>query len=122
MKNVFVFMCVLLLIDVVFIYKIVFERYKNWFKSINLEMKYNYKAMFFAYCLMIVVYPKFIENKDIKQELKNAAIIGGIIYGVYGFTLASIFPKFTFQMGLFEMIWGIILYTTSVYITHKLHI
>ena len=83
-------------------------------------MKYDYKAIFFAYCLMIYVYPNFIENKDKCKELKNAALIGGIIYGIYGFTLASFFPKFTFQMGLFEMVWGVILYTISVYITQKI--
>ena len=95
-------------------------KYIKWFTSINIKISYNYISILLAYIIMILVYPLFIADKDKKKELIKAALIGSIIYGLYAFTVAGIFPKYGLQFAFQEVIWGAFVYTISTFITQKI--
>ena len=89
-------------------------------------LKDKYKKLFFttfrikyamaAYAVMILSF-YLIKNSNKKQMLINAAVLGLAIYGTYAFTLMAILPKYNMSLGSTEIIWGIVLFVLSTYMT-----
>ena len=120
MKETLLFAVIMTIIDTIWIRTFMYPKYKAWFRSLNLRMDIKILSIIFAYATMVIVYPLFIKNKDSKRELLNAALIGGIIFALYGFTVAGIFPNYGLDFAFTEVIWGVILYTSTTYILQKI--
>ena len=108
------FAIVLTLIDYIWIQNVMKDKYIKWFRSLSLKFEIKYISIFVTYMIMISVYPLFIEKS--KDKIKTAIIIGGLIFSLYGFTLASFFPKYDLSFALQESLWGMCLYGLSTYI------
>ena len=54
------------------------------------------------------------------ESLKRAALVGFVIFGTYAFTLKALFPNYTNQMMIFEILWGVTLFTAATWVTNKL--
>lgn len=120
-KQLAIFAILLTVIDTVWIRLYMLPKYNNWFNKLNVSMTINYLSVFLAYSVMILVYPTLIANNDtLNKRLIKAALIGFFIYGLYGFTVAGIFPHYGVDFALTEAIWGTVLYTSVTFLTHKL--
>lgn len=113
MKDLLIFAVVLLVIDIAWLVLYMGNKYSRFFDSLNLTM--NKKMVFaaLAYGCMILSY-FLIKNKDSNKELLHAFLMGLVIYGTYGFTLATIMPNYTLEFALTEVFWGIILYVVAI--------
>ena len=116
LKKTIIFALVISLIDGLWLKNFMKERYQILFKSLNLKLKGHIPSIFLAYSTMIVAYPLLVLNTQPKQQLLRSASLGFIIYGVYGFTLSAILPKYDLSLAFIEAIWGTFLYSVS----HKL--
>ena len=120
LKELIKFAVILTIIDTIWIRLYMLPKYKNWFKTLNNKMIYNYIAIFLAYSIMVLVYPLFIKDSNKNKELIKAALIGATVFGLYGFTLAGIFGTYGLDFALIETIWGATLYTISTFIFQRL--
>ena len=105
-KNLLLFAALLLLFDIPFTTYIMAPKYK----SINLALHPNIKFMLCAYIIMILSW--FL----IQGDIKKSALTGFVIYGVYVFTLLSIYPGYKFSFAMTELIWGTFLFTIVTFI------
>jgi uncharacterized membrane protein len=53
------------------------------------------------------------------SNVKDAFILGLTTYGIFDLTNKAIFEKYGWDIVFIDMIWGAILYSTSVYMTNK---
>ena len=120
MLDVIKFGVIMTIIDTIWIRLYMLPKYQVWFSSLGLKMQYNYISIFLAYFIMILVYPLIIKDLNSKKELFKAAVVGGTIFGLYAFTVCGIFPKYGLDFAFTELIWGIVLYTSSVFILQKI--
>ena len=120
MKDIVLFAVIMTIIDTIWIQSYMYPKYKSWFRSINLRMDVKIVSIILAYATMVIVYPLFIKNSNKYKELRNAALIGGIIFALYGFTVAGIFPKYGLSFAFTEVLWGVILYTITTFIVQTL--
>ena len=106
----------MLLLDVPWISIVMLKLYKNVF-----QIKINFLAAILAYICMIITYPLIIvKNNTLKDKLLTSFVLGFVIFGTYGFTLAAIYDKYLLQLALYETLWGITLFSTTTYLTHFL--
>jgi len=120
-KQLAIFAILLTVIDTIWIRLYMLPKYNNWFSKLNVNMTINYLSVFLAYSVMVLVYPTLIaNNQTLNEQLIKAALIGFFIYGLYGFTVAGIFPHYGVDFALTEAIWGTVLYTSVTFLTHKL--
>lgn len=120
-KSLVIFAILLTAIDTIWIRLFMLPKYNKWFNKLKVNMTINYLSVFLAYSVMILVYPTLIANNDtLNKQLVKAALIGFVIYGLYGFTVAGIFPHYGIDFALTEAIWGTVLYTTVTFLTHKI--
>ena len=120
MLDILKFGAIMTLIDTIWIRTYMLPKYKNWFSSIGLNIRYNYVSIFLAYFMMILVYPLLIKDSNTKKELIKAAFVGGAIFGLYAFTVCGIFPNYGLDFAFTELVWGVILYTSSVFILKQI--
>ena len=120
MKQILKFGILLISFDLLWIKTVMLPMYKKWFKFINIKMKSNIVSMFIAYSIMVSIYPLFIQHNNKQLELMRAITIGGVVFGLYGFTVASIFPKYSISFALIETLWGMLLYGITTYLSNKL--
>lgn len=118
-SKILVFGIILTIIDVVWLRGVMMNLYKSWFSKLNLSMEGHIGAAIVAYSLMILAYPLLVQSENPRQELLRAAAFGAIAYGVYGFTVAAVFPKYGVGMASLETVWGMTLYTVSAFLTQK---
>jgi uncharacterized membrane protein len=57
----------------------------------------------------------------IKGDLKKAALVGFVVFGTYAFTLKALFPNYTSQMMISEILWGTTLFTAATWMTNKIN-
>lgn len=111
-----VFALIMLLIDIPWIIFIMSKLYKNIF-----QININVIAALIAYLCMILTYPLIISKfNHLEDQIKIAIGLGLATYGTYGFTLAAIYNKYPISVAFAETIWGIILYSVTTIITHKI--
>lgn len=109
-----IFGVVMTVIDIPWITFVMSKLYKNVF-----NIKLNKLAAGLAYLCMIVTYPLIISNYDtLSEQLRVAAVLGLIIFGTYGFTLAAIYNKYPIENAVAETVWGVTLYTLTTSISH----
>lgn len=120
LKELIKFALILTVLDITWVRLYMLPKYKKWFQTLNIKVSYNYISIFLAYSVMVFVYPLFIKDKNKNKELIKAALIGATIFGLYGFTVCGLFPNYGLDFAFTETIWGMVLYTTSVFIFQKL--
>ena len=119
-KQIVIFALLITIIDSIWLRFVMSSLYKKWFNNINIKMSFNTIAVILAYSLMILTYPLVIKNTNSKKEILNAVYVGFLVYGIYGFTVAAIFPKYNLAMALLETVWGTILYGSVTFLTQLL--
>jgi len=108
-----IFAIIITVIDVPWITLVMSKLYKTVF-----SIKLNYLAAILAYVCMIITYPLIIaKNNTLKDKLCTALVLGLVIYGTYGFTLAAIYGKYPLTTALAETLWGMILFVLTTYLT-----
>ena len=118
-KQVIVATISLLVLDIIWIYYFMGDKYKIMVKQIQgSSMNVNLKSAVGAYALMIVV----LANIIIKYNLSylDTFILGFCLYGVYDLTCGAIFNKWDFHLAFADMLWGGIVYTTALYISREI--
>lgn len=118
-KSLLIFGVILTIIDLIWLRGVMMHLYTSWFKQINLSISGNILAAIVAYALMVLAYPLLVRGGSPQDELIKAAAFGAIAYGIYGFTVAAVFPKYSISFATLETVWGMTLYTTSVFLTQK---
>ena len=97
------------------------KKYKALFKNIGIQLKTNILSAILAYLLLIIAYPLLIEDKSKEVTLKRAAIFGALSYGIYGFTVATILPKYNIGFAITETLWGATLYFLATKLLLKIY-
>lgn len=84
----------------------------------------NYLGVVICYILLIIGLNYFVlQNNSLKtkDKIKNAFILGIVIYGVYDSTNHAIFNKWDLKTLLLDTIWGGILLSLTTYISLQLN-
>jgi uncharacterized membrane protein len=108
-KEYVLFGIILLCIDLPFINCVMHPEYKKIVNPKNINLVY----IFCAYLIMVLSWT------FIKGNVLLGALTGFVIYGVYAFTLLTILPKYTFRIGMMELVWGTFLFTVATFLTNK---
>ena len=112
-----IFGIVILCIDIPWILLYMKNVYINLLRKSNITIRGNIYSVILAYFIMIISFPYLIDDKDESTMLLRAFILGLVIYGTYGFTLASFLPNYNMSIALKETLWGVFLYTIATKIT-----
>ena len=115
------FALILTIIDIIWLKVYMIGQYSSLFDILKLDMKVNIINALLAYFLLIVAYPILIEDNDKNKSLKKGTIFGALAYGIYGFTLAAILPKYDTLFAIKETIWGATLYFLSLTVLNKIY-
>ena len=108
----------LLVLDLVWLNLYMGTRYQTMIKEIQGEkMIVNTMSAFSAYLLMIVALVVFVIRKNF--TLVEAFLFGVCLYGVYDFTCGAVFKKWDFNLAIVDIIWGGVVYMTSVYVANQ---
>ena len=110
MKDYIIFGILLAIEDFPFVVSIIYPKYKKIIEPKKINIFY----MLSAYLLM--TFSWYL----IKGNVLRGAIMGLVLYGVYAFTLLTILPGYTLELGLIEIIWGTLLFTTATFLTNKI--
>ncbi len=68
--------------------------------------------------LLLVVWHTY--NMSLWQSVLVAAAWGGVLYGTYAFTAASVFAQFPLTVAALDCVWGAVLFGLSVLIARVL--
>lgn len=105
-------------IDAVWLKYVMGPLYNRWLSDLGLSVVMHIPSILIAYTLMISAYPLLIhESKGGASELYRAVVVGLLVYGIYGFTVAAVFPKYGVQKALLETVWGMTIYLTCTWLT-----
>jgi riboflavin transporter FmnP len=55
----------------------------------------------------------------IQGDVVKGVFMGFLLFGVYVFTLYAIYKKYTLDIALKELVWGMILYGLATYLTNR---
>jgi uncharacterized membrane protein len=83
-------------------------------KKINLKIL----PTFLTYVILILGLYYFIISR--KKSVKEAAILGFIIYSVFELTNMAIFDKWSINAVILDSLWGATLFSLTTFITYKL--
>ena len=85
------------------------------------DIKLNYYSAAIVYILMAYALKKFIlDTSNSKNKIKDAFILGIIIYGVFDFTNMAILKNWNLYTSIMDMFWGGILFAITIYIERKI--
>lgn len=73
---------------------------------------------FLTYVILILGLNYFIISR--KKSVKDAAILGFLIYSVFELTNMAIFDKWTINAVILDTLWGTTLFALTTFITYKL--
>ena len=121
---------ILLILDYIYL-SLLGSHFKKEVKNIQgKSLKMRLSGAIFCYILLIIGLYYFIIKKseiltkkenmnNLHQYIKDAAILGFIIYGVFDATNHAIFDKWTIKSLIIDSIWGGILYSLTTYLYFK---
>jgi|SaaInlV_165m_DNA_2_1040747.scaffolds.fasta_scaffold17974_4 uncharacterized membrane protein len=86
------------------------------------EINFKFIPAIFAYISLYIglYYFVLVNNKPIKQMVLDAAILGFVIYSVYDFTNMAIINKWDTKIGLMDVVWGPILYSSVTFLALRI--
>lgn len=82
------------------------------------DIKMNFIAVAITYIFLIYGLNYFIIQKN--KSVKDAALLGLIIYAVYEFTNLSIFTNWSFLSTIIDTTWGALLFGLTTAIVYKM--
>ena len=95
---------VIVLIDLIYLY-LIKSKFKEMVKSIQIiPLKMNYIGAIIAYLFLSIGLHKFIIEP--KKDLKEAFLLGIVIYGVFEGTSMAIFQNWDIKILLVDIFWG----------------
>ena len=101
----------LLVLDILWINFYMGGQYRGLVKNITGSvMKPNMLAVVGAYILMVIGLVYFVLPQS---DWRMMALFGGIVYGVYNLTNASIFNKWDKGIMIKDIMWGMFVYTVA---------
>ena len=110
----------LLVLDFLWISVFMGNEYKRMIPDIqNGDMKIRPLYATLSYLLMIIgmivfVTPQ-INEVSLKTALKYGGLFGMVVYGVYGFTAATVLKNWNITVAIVDILWGIVVYTAAAY-------
>ena len=120
LKHILISTTTLLLLDILWIYFFMGNKYKIMIKNIQgSDMKVNIIYASIAYILMIIglnyiVLPLLdINNITFKNCMTTGFLFGIILYGVYDFTIGAVLNKWDMKLAVIDVIWGGFVYFMS---------
>ena len=121
LQNIIVLAVIMTLIDFVYLTTIGDFFNKNKKKIQGSPIKMKYLGAIICYPLMIFgIYYFIIKNKSNYKTkgamIRDAAILGWIIYGVYESTNYAIIDKWNLEMVIIDGLWGGVLFGLTTYI------
>lgn len=117
MKNIFILGIIILLIDSIYLYS-----FSNFFNDMvkdiqNSEIKLKYTGAIACYIVMVLGLKYFI--LDEKKTVKDAFLLGLLIYSVFEFTNYAILDNWNLKAVILDSIWGGILFALTTYIYYN---
>jgi len=102
------------------VYLNLIQKYFNkQIKSIQgTDIKINYTAAAITYIFLIFGLNYFIIQKH--KSIKEAALLGLVIYAVYEFTNLSLFTNWSVLTVLIDTTWGAVLFALTTAIVYKI--
>jgi len=95
------------------------EYFNKQIKSIQgSDIKADIVAIGITYVFLIFGINYFIIQKN--RPVKDAALLGLVIYAVYEFTNLSLFKNWTYLTAFIDTIWGAVLFGLTTGIVYKL--
>jgi uncharacterized membrane protein len=82
------------------------------------DIKINFIAVAITYIFLIYGLNYFIIRKN--KSVKDAALLGLVIYAVYEFTNLSIFTNWSFLSTIIDTTWGALLFGLTTAIVYKM--
>ena len=82
----------------------------------DIQINYIYTAITYIFLIFGLNY--FIIQKH--KSIKDATILGLVIYAVYEFTNLSLFKNWSLLLGIIDTIWGALLYGLTTAIVYKI--
>jgi len=78
----------------------------------NAPISVRYYSSTLCYLLMVSGLYYFIIREN--RTILDAFLLGVFVYGVYDLTVLSVFSKYTLEIALMDILWGGILFASSV--------
>jgi len=111
----------LILIDIPYLFLNIAD-FKSMVRDIQgQEIKVKYLPALITYLIMSIGIFYFCvnNNTNLRQKMISAAFLGFTVYGTFDFTSMSIFEKWKYKQSIIDMIWGTILFTSTIFIKEK---
>jgi uncharacterized membrane protein len=110
---------VMLLLDAIYLTSI--KKYFNkQIKSIQgTNIQFKFVPALITYIFLIFGINYFIIRK--RRSIKDAAILGMVIYGVYEFTNLTLFKNWRLLTAFIDTLWGTILFALTAAIVYKIN-
>ena len=88
-------------------------------------MVFNFPKAIGAYIFLILGIYYFIlkdlNENNYKQKIKDAVILGLVIYGTFDFTTGAVFKGYDYNTMLIDTVWGGVVYGLVTYLVYKLN-
>lgn len=116
-KTIFIIMVIMLVLDAVFL-----TAMRNVFGSMvakiqRVAMQTRLSGAVIVYALMVAGLYKFIISE--RRPIKDAAIFGMVLYGVFDFTNYTMFKNYDLSVAVIDTTWGALLMSLTTYLTYK---
>jgi len=109
---------ILVILDGVYL-NLIQKYFNKQIKSIQgTDIKINYTAAAITYIFLIFGLNYFIIQKH--KSIKEAALLGLVIYAVYEFTNLSLFTNWSVLTVLIDTTWGAVLFALTTAIVYKI--
>ncbi len=103
---------IILALDSVYLF-LVADSFGSMVKSIQHEsMSIRYGSAFIVYALLAIG----LVNIAYKTDVKKAALLGAVTYGVFDFTNHAVFRNYNIVLAVIDTIWGAVLLGLSAYL------
>lgn len=109
---------IILALDSVYLFMIA-ESFGSMVKSIQHEsMSIRYGSAFIVYALLAIglVNIAISSGTSYKTDVKKAALLGAVTYGVFDFTNHAVFRNYNIVLAVIDTIWGAVLLGLSAYL------
>jgi uncharacterized membrane protein len=122
MKREIISIIILLVLDLLWIYLFMANKYQREIKQIQgSTMQVNVVYAIASYILMIIglvmfVLPNIRTEHRLLDSLKYGFLFGIVLYGVYDFTAAAVFSKWNMTTAIIDILWGGTVFFLAAYL------
>ena len=120
LKETLIFGCLILAIDLPWLKLYMTPKYEKLLGKMGQKISFNPTSAIIAYMIMIFSYSRLIKSDTLCKTRIRAIIVGLVIYGTYGFTLAAFLPHYDLAFATQETVWGMFLMSVCATITYQM--